>query len=318
MRRPEFGALVAMVVIFVFFAIVAQGSGFLSLNGTASWLNVAAELGIVAVPLSLLMIAGEFDMSVGSMIAASSLVVAIGTTHYGLPLGVAVLLALLLAVLVGLVNGIVTVKTGLTSFIVTLATYLSVAGATLGVARLVTGTTQISMAPSGPIYDAFTATAGQFDVSIVWWLGLAVIATWILTRTRFGNWVLATGGDVETARSVGVPTDRVKVLLFIATSMGAALLGVLQTMEYSGGDVSRGQSYVFNSIIAVAIGGVLLNGGYGSAIGVCFGVMTYGLVSIGIFYTGWNTDWVQLFLGVLLLAAVIANNFFRKLATRAR
>lgn len=316
--RPEFGAFVGTVLIYLFFVAAAGGSGFVTLNGTASWLNVAAELGIVALPLSLLMIAGEFDLSIGSIIAGSSLVVSIAVTRYGVPLGAAVALALALAGLVGLLNGIVTVKTGLPSFIVTLATYLSVAGLTLGFARLLTGTTQVSLEASGPLHDAFTVTVGQFGIAIVWWLALAILASWILTRTRFGNWVLATGGDLETARSAGVPIHRVKVLLFVGTAMGAALLGVLQTMEYNGGDASRGQSYVFNSIIAVVIGGVLLHGGYGSAVGVCFGAMTYGLVSIGVFYTGWNTDWVQLFLGVLLLAAVLGNNFFRKLATRAR
>jgi simple sugar transport system permease protein len=139
----------------------------------------------------------------------------------------------------------------------------------------------------------------------------------VLSRTRFGNWIYATGGDAESARLAGVPTVRVKLSLFVATSLSAVLVGVIQTLEFHGGDVTRGQSYVFNSIIAAVIGGVLLTGGYGSAIGASLGAMTYGIVTIGIFYTGWVSDWVQLFLGALLLIAVLANSFFRKLATAA-
>lgn len=306
------------VLVYLFFVIATSGKGFVSISGTASWLNVAAELGIVAIPVALLMIAGEFDLSVGSVIAASSMIVAIGSGYYDLAFEISIVLALLVAALIGFINGVITVKTGLPSFIVTLATYLSVAGATLGLSRLITGTTQVSLVPTGWTESIFASKWERFNVSILWWLGLALVAGWVLTRTRFGNWMLATGGDVESARTQGVPTGRVKITLFVGTALGSALLGVLQAMVFSGGDVSRGQSYVFNSIIAVVIGGVLLTGGYGSTVGVCFGVMTYGIVSIGVFFTGWNTDWVQLFLGVLLLAAVLGNSYFRRLALRTR
>jgi simple sugar transport system permease protein len=132
----------------------------------------------------------------------------------------------------------------------------------------------------------------------------------------FGNWILATGGDKAAARNAGVPTDRVKILLFVATSLGAALLGIIQALEYNGGQVGQGQSFIFDAIIAAVIGGVLLQGGYGSAIGIVLGAATYGIVNVGIFYTGWESDLAQAIVGLLVLIAVVANNYLRQLAAK--
>ena len=318
LRRPESGALLGVIAVYAFFAVTAGSNGFLSAGGTASWLNAAAELGVLAVPVAMLTISGEFDLSVGSVTGASSMVVAIGSGTYTAPLWVSILLALAVGAAVGLVNGIVTIRTGLHSFIVTLASMLAVAGAALGLSRVISGTTSVSVSPWGSAKTVFAGSWNGFSVSILWWALVTAVAAWVLIKTTFGNWVFATGGDADSARSAGVPTSRVKITLFVTTSVAAALVGVLQTVQFNGGDVTRGQAFVFNGIVAAVIGGVLLTGGYGSALGVFLGTMTYGIVSLGIFYTGWSTDWVQLFLGVLLAAAVLANNYFRKLALTVR
>ena len=317
-RRPEFGALVGAVAVYIFFSIVTAGNGFVSFAGTAGWLNIAAELGIVAIPVAMLMIGGEFDLSIGSLIGATSVFIAIATGHYGVPVELSILATLVLGVLVGLFNGIVTIRTGLPSFIVTLVSLLALAGTALGLSRLLVGTPNVSLRTEGFVRDVFAARWGQANVSILWWLLVAAIAGWMLTRTRFGNWVLATGGDVGAAREAGVPTDRVKIALFVGTALGAVLVGIIQTFEFNGGEATRGQVYVFNSIIAAVIGGVFLQGGYGSAVGVTLGTMTYGIVSLGIYYTGWNSDWAQLLLGILLLSAVLTNSMFHKLALKSR
>jgi simple sugar transport system permease protein len=301
---------------FAFFAIAAGSKGFLTLPGTASWLETAAELGIVAIPVGVLMIGGEFDLSVGSTIGATALIIPLCAGMHHWPLWAAILLALAVGWAIGLINGLVVTRTGLPSFIVTLATLLAVAGATLGLSVLLAGTTTLSLQASGPLKSIFAAkTHSGFGAGILWWIAVALFATWVLTQTRFGNWIYATGGDREEAVLAGVPTRLVKIVLFLASSTGAVLIGVIQTLEFGGGDISQGQSYVYDTIIASVIGGVLLTGGYGSALGISLGAATYGMVSIGIFYTGWDTNWVQLFLGGLLLAAVLANNYFRKLAT---
>lgn len=316
--RPEAGAFLALVAVYIFFAIFTSHTKFSGLNGTASWLNLAAELGIVSLAVGMLMIAGELDLSIGSVIGASSSALAIGCNLYGINVWVMIPLVLAGAACVGFINGFITERTKLPSFIVTLATNFGVAGAALGLARLFTNTTSTSMV-SDPIADiVFAGRWGQANIAIVWWIVLTALVAWTLGRTRFGNWIFATGGNLNAARSAGVPTGRVKTILFVCSALAASLVGIIQTIEFHSGNAANGQGYVFQAPIVAVVGGVLLTGGYGSALGIALGAALYGVISVGIFYTGWSTDWVQLFLGGLLLAAVLANSFFRRLALTAR
>jgi simple sugar transport system permease protein len=314
LRRPEAGAAVGAAVVFVFFAAFGGPGGFLTAQGTASWLGVAAELGIIAIPVGLLMIAGEFDLSVGSVLATSSMVVAVSVSEFGLPPIFGVVLALGFGLGVGFLNGYLVVKTGLPSFIVTLVTLFALAGGSLGLSRALAGTTSVSMTSDGIIHELFAARWEQFNVSIIWWLVAAAIAYWVLQVARFGNWTYAIGGDLDTARLNGVPIRTVKTRLYMYSSFSAALVGVIQAFEFGNADVTRGQSFVFQAIVAAVVGGCLLSGGYGSVIGIVLGSATYAIISIGIYYTGWYPDLVQLFVGALLLLAVIGNNFVRRLA----
>ena len=316
--RPEAGALIGTLGVFVFFAVFG-GSKFLAAGGTASWLNVAAELGIIAIPVGLLMVAGELDLSVGSVLASSSMTLAIVSGHWGGPMILGIVLALTVGVVTGLLNGLLVTRTNVPSFVVTLATNFGLAGLTLGLSRAITGTTSVGIKPDPASKAVFgTLIGGQFEVAIFWWIGVAAIVAWVLQMTKYGNWVLAVGGDPVSARACGIPTERLKVVLYVASGFGAALVGVVQTCLYNGAQVANGQSFVFNSIIAVVVGGVLLTGGYGSVIGVILGTLTFAIVNQGIYYTGWNADWAAFILGVLILAAVLMNNTFRRLALSAR
>ncbi|WP_296647118.1 ABC transporter permease [Rhodoluna sp.] len=313
-RRPEFGALIGALAVYIFFAI-AGGAPFMAPGGSASWLNVAAELGIIALPVALVMIAGDLDLSVGSVLAASSMTLAILSGFYGLPTWVGIIAALLVGTLIGIANGYIVTKTNLPAFVVTLATLFAVSGLTLGLTRLLVGSTAVSMTADPTTKALFgTLLDGKFSVAIFWWLGVAVLVSWILYKSIFGNWIFAIGGDVISARATGIPVAKVRIALFAASGFGAALVGVLQTCMYNGAQVANGQSFVFNSIIAVVVGGVLLTGGYGSTIGVILGTLTFAIVNQGIYYTGWNADWAALILGILLLIAVLTNNTFRRLA----
>ncbi len=284
-------------------------------GGSASWLNVAAELGIIALPVALVMIAGDLDLSVGSVLAASSMTLAILSGFYGLPTWVGIIAALLVGTLIGIANGYIVTKTNLPAFVVTLATLFAVSGLTLGLTRLLVGSTAVSMTADPTTKALFgTLLDGKFSVAIFWWIGVAVLVSWILYKSIFGNWIFAIGGDVISARATGIPVAKVRIALFAASGFGAALVGVLQTCMYNGAQVANGQSFVFNSIIAVVVGGVLLTGGYGSTIGVILGTLTFAIVNQGIYYTGWNADWAALILGILLLIAVLTNNTFRRLA----
>ena len=321
LTRPELAAIAGSILVFVFFAVVAGDSGFLTLGGTASYLEVAAQLGIVAVPVSLLMIAGEFDLSVGSMVGAAGMIIAISVTEYGWPLSVAVLVAFAVALAVGFLNGYLVIWTGLPSFIVTLAMLFALRGLTIGFSRLLTARTQIGMSDAiagSPLRPLFAGTLGSFSVSIIWWIGLAVLATWVLQRTVFGNWIFAAGGDPNAARNVGVPVNRVKIILFMCTAFSAALLATIQVLDAGSADVLRGDLLELQAIAASVIGGVLLTGGYGSVVGAVFGALIFGMVQQGIFFIGVSTDWFQVFVGVMLLIAVVFNNIIRKRASEAR
>lgn len=313
-RRPESGAFVGTLAVFVFFAIFG-GQTFLSRGGFASWLNVAAELAIVAVPVGVLMIAGEFDLSVGSTLAASSISLALVSGTWGLPTWLGIVVALLIGLIVGFVNGLVVTRTNMPSFIVTLAMQFALAGLTLGGARAISGDTAINVTPDAVSKKLLgTMVGGQFEVTIFWATGVALVLAWVLQKTRYGNWIFAIGGDKESARAAGIPVSKAKIGLFMCTGLGAAFVGVIQTILYNGAQTGNGQSFVFNAIVASVVGGVLLTGGYGSVLGVILGSLTFAIVNQGIYYTGWDSDWASLILGFLLAVAVLMNNTFRRLA----
>ncbi|CAH2406684.1 ABC transporter, permease protein [Mesorhizobium ventifaucium] len=314
MRRPEVGSFLGMMAVFAFFAIFG-GANFVTAGGAASWLNVASEIGIVALPVGLLMIAGELDISIGSVIPATSMTVATISGYYDLPIMVGVLAALGLGLLVGFINGVLVIRTAVPSLIVTLGSLFAVAGLTLGVAIILTGSTGVAIR-ADPLAKAVLGqfVGGMFQITIFWWLGAAIIVGYLLHFSRYGNWILALGGDKVSARNAGIPTDRVITLLFMGSGLCAAFVGVSQALLYNSAQVSTGQSFIFNSIISVVIGGVLLTGGFGSVVGIVFGTITFAIVNQGIFYTGFDANWASLIIGVLLLAAVLMNNTFRKMA----
>jgi simple sugar transport system permease protein len=321
LTRPELAAVAGAILVFTFFALVAGDSGFLTGPGTASYLEVAAQLGIVAVPVAMLMIAGEFDLSVGSMVGAAGMIIGIAISEFGWPLWAGVLLSFVVALGVGFFNGYVVIKTELPSFIVTLGMLFALRGLTIGFARLLTGRTQIGIgdASAGSVLTSiFAGSIGDFSASILWWLALALLGTWVLQRTVFGNWIFGAGGDAIAARNVGVPVNRVKISLFMCTALSAALLAAIQVLDAGSADVLRGELVELQAIAAAVIGGVLLTGGYGSVVGAVFGALIFGMVQQGIFFTGVSTDWFQVFVGVMLLVAVLFNNFIRKRASEAR
>ena len=346
LRRPELGALSGVILIYAIFFAVAGSSGMFTVEGLVNILRVSAEIGILAVAAALLMIAGEFDLSIGSMIGFASVVIGLSATVYELPLSASILLAFVLCMGIGALNGWITVKTGLPSFIVTLASLLILRGLTIAVTRSINGYTQISNITKGDpdslmislfsgrvgrSFFVWMANQGWIDtkpnglpmieglpVSIVWWLGLTALATWVLLRTRFGNWVFATGGDATSARNLGVPVRRVKIILFVLTAMAAVLFAATQVLDVGSADTLRGTQKEFDAIIAVVIGGTLLTGGYGSAVGALLGALIYGTVQIGILYTGVDSDLFKVFLGLMVLLAVLFNNYVRRRATNAR
>lgn len=324
--RPETGAIIASIIAFLIFAALGGSRGFLTMAGAATWLEIAAQVGILGVAVTLLMIAGEFDLSVGSMIGAAGMVVALGLTEFGLSPVVAIALAFTVAIAVGFFNGWLVTRTGLPSFIVTLGMLFLIRGVTIGITRLVTGRTQVGGLREHIEGDPFVwlfagdvqILGANFAMSIVWWVGLTAVAAYVLFRTSFGNWITGTGGNVVAARNVGVPVRRVKIVLFMCTAASAALLATIQVLSVRSADVSRGDGKELEAIITAVIGGTLLTGGYGSPIGAFFGALTLGITKQGIFFAGMGGEWYLAVLGVALLAAVLLSNFIRRRATGVR
>lgn len=326
LRRPELGALIGALVIFTVFAIVDTTGQFAQLQGAAGWTKFAAPIGIVSIFVALLMIAGEFDLSSGVMVGSAGLLMGNLISEAGMGVWPALLTTLVFAAFVGLANGYLVIKTGLPSFIVTLATFFVLKGINLAVTKLLTGTVRVDGVDTGEGFDtarSWFATkiefgGASFQVSVLWWIGFTIFATWLLTRTTFGNWIFASGGDANAARNAGVPVARTKIILFVLTSVAAALVGAMTLLELRGMQAGQGIGQEFYYIIAAAVGGTLLNGGAGSAIGASIGAIIMGFAAIGIPYALWDQDWVSTFLGVILFLAVLVNTWLSKQAKGAR
>ncbi|WP_369930873.1 ABC transporter permease [Xanthomonas sp. NCPPB 2632] len=345
--RPELGSIAGTVLVFVFFGIFARGSGMFALDGVINWAQVAAYLGILAVGACLLMIAGEFDLSMGSMIGFAGVLVAIPPMYMGWPLWAAVIFAFVGCMALGALNGYLVVRTRLPSFIVTLAFMFILRGLTLVLSTSFANSTIVSGVgdkfAEDPVINAlfsgttlhwlFTALAGMNLIEklpsgdpvvggipkvLVWWLVMGLAAGFVLARTRFGNWIFTVGGDANAAKNVGVPVRRVKVSLFVLTAFCACLFGVLQVADVGSAAADRGLQKEFEAIIAVVIGGALLTGGFGSVIGACFGALIFGVVQIGISYTNIDSDWYRVFLGGMLLLAVLFNHYIRSRAASTK
>jgi simple sugar transport system permease protein len=312
-RRPEAGSFIGLIVVYAFFASLG-GPVFMGAPGWSSWLNIAAEVGIVALPVGLLMIAGELDISVGAVIPASSMAAAVVSGYYGLPDALGIASGLATGLLVGLVNGVLVTRTSIPSLIITIGTMFGVMGITLGFAVLISGSTSVFLVPGAlPKLVLGTFVGGMFNVSIFWWIALAAAVFYLLHVSPVGNWIFALGGDRESARNAGIPTGRLTISLYLLSGSAAAFVGILQLMTYQSAQVAAGQSFIFNSIMCVVIGGVLLTGGAGSVIGIVIGTATFAIVNQGIFFSGLDPNIGSVIIGALLLAAVLSNDTFRAL-----
>jgi simple sugar transport system permease protein len=269
------------------------------------------------------MIAGEFDLSIGSMVAFAGLVFSALLVVWQAPLALAILLTFAFAISVGALNAQIVLRTGLPSFIVTLALLFILRGLTLvGLKWATGGSTQLrgiheSVADSR-IQNLFAGDVYGAPVELLWFVAVAGLGAFVLARTRFGNWILASGGDTDSARNSGVPVADVKAILFIVTACCAALVAVLTVLDSGSTDARRGFQKEFEAIIAAVIGGCLLTGGFGSVVGAFIGSVIFGMVVIGLTYTHVDQDWYQVFLGTMLLVAVLFNNFVRDQATGER
>ncbi len=348
-RRPEIGAFSGMVVILLFLAIVA-GDVVYNPLGIKNNLSIIAQLGIIATGACLLMIAGEFDLSIGSMIGFAGMSMAM-MMKWGLPFGLgeatplmAFLLTLVMTLGIGCLIGNIVVRSGLSSFIVTLAFLFILRGLTEVCFREFNeGSTQISGLPDFKQDDFFAYLFGGeafkwvftllydlgwninrrgdqwvtgLDARVAWWMVLAAVTFVVLARTQLGNWIYATGDNRESARANGVPVNQVKIGLFMFTAFCATLFAACQVFDTNTADAAKGNLKELEAIAAAVVGGTVMTGGFGSILGVIFGAVIFGLVQNSVFYISWiDGSYYRVFLGSVLLIAAFANENIRKRIT---
>ncbi|MGW1212818.1 ABC transporter permease [Streptomyces sp. NPDC002499] len=322
LARPEVGVFLGAAAVYVFFLIVAppvrDGSSM------ATVLYQSSTIGIMALPVALLMIGGEFDLSSGVAVISSALTASMLSYQLTMNVWVGVVVALLVSLAIGAFNGWMVVKTGLPSFLITLGTFLILQGANLAVTKLVTTNVATDDISNMDGFDqarkifasSFDIGGVQVKITVFYWLVFAAIATWILLRTKYGNWIFAVGGNKDSARAVGVPVTFTKISLFMLVGFGAWFVGMHQLFTFNTVQSGEGVGQELIYIAAAVIGGCLLTGGYGSAIGPVFGAFMFGMVNQGIVFANWNPDWFKAFLGVMLLGAVLINLWVRQSATR--
>ncbi len=348
--RPELGGIVGTIAVFTFFLLFAFDSGMFAAQGVMNWGIVSAQFMIIAVGACLLMIAGEFDLSVGSMIGFAGMMIAVFGVVLAWPMWIAIIITFALCLAIGALNGFIVIRTGLPSFIVTLAFLFILRGFTIYIPQTLESKTIIGgirdaaegdwLAPlfgakiGKPIFQWLgdAGVIGVFErgnrmgepvvdgipMMMVWAVILIVFGHVLLTKTRFGNWIFAAGGDAESARNSGVPVNMVKISMFMFTAFCATVFAICQVMEFGSAGADRGLLKEFEAIIAVVIGGALLTGGYGSVLGAALGALIFGVVQQGLFFAGVESSLFRVFLGLILLGAVILNTYIRRVITGER
>jgi simple sugar transport system permease protein len=305
-RWPEFGVILAFLALLAIFSIFS--SNFLTLRNITGILTIVSELGIVAIGVAFLMIAGEFDLSVSSVYAFSGFLFVTLANKYNSSL--AFIITLAIAAFIGFCNGMITLRARIPSFIATLGMMLLLRGSLLAV----TGGESVSYSSDAIMPTILTRFIGfGFRPSHIWFLALTLIFSIILTNTRYGNWVFATGGNREVARAMGVNTNKVKVINFMLSALMASLSGCIVISRFNLANASFGTGMELEAIASAVIGGTFLTGGYGTIIGVFFGAFLMGMMRTGLVMIGAPAYWYQAFVGAILIIAATINLKLRHL-----
>ena len=308
-RRPESGVVMAAVAIFIFFAIFAPF--FLTINVLSNILLLSAELGMVAVGVTMLMVSGEFDLSVGSVLGLGAGMVVV-MLNAGVLTPIAILIALIAAAGIGTVNGLLVTRLGIHSLIVTLGGLMFYRAVVLAI----TGGFPIRLSVEYPFLELFNFWWGAIPGTFLWFLVFILIFTIVLTSTKFGNWIFASGGGREAANEMGVPVTRVKIMAFACSSVLAASAGIIQMSRLNSVDALRGTAIELEAVLAVVVGGALLTGGRGSIIGAALGVVIVSMLKQGLILMGIPAFWFKAGIGVVLILAAYINHRVQQAALK--
>jgi len=281
------------------------------MESVTSLFLVAAELGIVAMGITLLMIAGEFDLSVGSVLGASAVAVPYLVANAGVPTALAVVFAMVFALLIGAIHATIVLYGKIASFIVTLGGLLF----WRSLVHLVTQGFPVAVDRADPVFWLFSHRFNSgWNMSFAWLVIVGVVLSFVLAHTMFGNWIFATGGNERAARTIGVPVARVKLVLFMLASFLAFLAGLIQTGRFASVDANRGSNMELEAIAAAVIGGTSLRGGVGSVFGTILGVLTVAIIRHGLALGGMTSYIYSGVIGLLIVVAVLFNRWIHSWA----
>lgn len=305
-KHTEFAAMAGCVLLFLLFSITAPT--FLTLDSIGNILTVSSELGLMAIGMTMIIICGEIDLSVSSVLAVSAMVVGLAA-NAGWPIPLAFFVSMIVASLIGMINGTIITKFKIPSFIATLGMMMLWRGILLAVTK------------GFPIYFwsddfIFFVLTGRlflsFRTSIIIWLVLAFVLHLFLKLTRFGNAVYAVGGNQETTRLLGINVGKIKLINFMIVSVLSALVGCMQFARFKSVDPMQGFGMELEVIAATIIGGTLFSGGSGSISGTIFGVLLMSMIRSGLIQSGAPTYWYQAFIGFIVVTAVVVNTKIRR------
>ncbi|NOY08746.1 MAG: ABC transporter permease [Spirochaetes bacterium] len=307
LRIKEIGSLSGLIVVMIIFTLLSDK--FMTWDNFIGIFTTTSELGIIAVGVAMLMIAGEFDLSVGSVFAVAPMLGAL-LSNSGVPIFIAFLIGLVFAGSIGFLNGIIVMKAKITSFIATLGTMMLFRGLLLAVS----GGFPIDFL--GANTDFLNALGGKLFLGIrasgIWFIAATILFSVILNNTKFGNHAFAVGGNAGTAKAVGVNVFKVKMINFVICSVMAGLAGFTMFGRFHSIDPTAGMQLELEAIAAAVIGGTLLTGGYGSIVGAFMGAFLIGVLRSGLILAGAPSYWYQGFIGVFLVLSVILNTKIRK------
>jgi len=292
---------VAFVLIVLVFSFLSKQ--FFTLSTLGGIFTIAAELGTITLAVAVLMVSGEFDLSVGSVFATAGVLLATLLNH-GINELVAFIVVLFMAAIVGSMNGFLTTRLRIPSFIVTLGMMMTIRGLLL----LATKGFPVSYyGKSWLIHVLNGKFVGEFRVSAIWLLVFLGLFTFLLNRTRHGNWTYAAGGNPEVARALGVRVNRVKMINFLLTALFASIAGAFSFARFGMAYPTLGEGMELEAIASAVLGGCYLSGGFGTILGAFFGALVFSSLRVGLVLAGAPAYWYKAFIGIILVFGMIVN-----------
>jgi simple sugar transport system permease protein len=309
LQKPELAGALLLIVLTILFQVRSDGV-FLSSNNLRGVLGLLPETALVAVGVTLLMICGEFDLSVGSVFALMPMSVAVLIVN-GWPFWGAFAVGILVCAAIGFINGWITIRFDIPSFITTLGMLFMARSLTVVISGGFPPRIRPGQIPS-EIFVGFLDGGNLIRASVLWFAGIAILVAVLLARTNFGNWVRATGGFLPAANAMGIPTGRVKIACFMICSILAGFAGLIQSLRLNSFLPSIGEGMELQAVAAAVIGGTSLTGGIGSILGGLIGATLIRVIDNGMVLSQIDANWFKFAVGALTIVAVVGNAWLRR------